>query len=101
MEESTENAQLEVLKSSGLLSEFVRNTRGKWNQAELEGLMMKIREQDITIAPDKIGAVLESERIAFAQESIADAREATINFDGLGLRRKREIFGNELKKRIR
>ncbi len=101
MEESTENAQLEVLKSSGLLSEFVRTTRGKWNQAELEGLMVKIREQNITVTPDKIGAVLEAERITFAQESIADAREATVDFDELGLRKKREIFGAELKRRIR
>jgi hypothetical protein len=101
MEENAENAQLEVLKSSGLLSEFVRTTKGKWNQAELESLMMRIREQNVTIAPDKIGAVLESERIAFAQESIVDAKEATVNFDELGLRRKREVFGTELKKRIR
>jgi hypothetical protein len=101
MEENSEDAQLEVLKSSGLLAEFVRNTKGKWNHAEFEGLMIKIREQNVTIAPEKIGAVLESERIAFAQESIVDAREATINFDELGLRSKREVFGNELKKRIR
>jgi hypothetical protein len=101
MEEGTENAQLEVLKNSGMLSEFVRNTRGKWNQSELESLMLKIKEQNITIAPDKIGAMLESERIAFAQESIVDAREATIDFDELGLKKKREVFGRELKKRIR
>ncbi|NYZ76336.1 hypothetical protein H0N98_03750 [Candidatus Micrarchaeota archaeon] len=101
MEENAENAQLEILKSSGLLSEFVRNTKGNWNQAELEALMTRIREQSITIATDKIGAVLESERIAFAQESIVDAREATVNFDELGLKRKREVFGSELKKRIR
>jgi hypothetical protein len=100
MEESTENAQLEVLKSSGLLSEFVRNTRGKWNQAELESLLVKMKEQNITIATDKIGAVLESERVAYAQKSEAEG-EMTVNFDGLGLRRKREVFGAELKKRIR
>lgn len=101
MEDGIENAQLEVLKNSGLLSEFVRTTKGKWNQAELEGLMLKIREQNIAIAPDKVGVMLEAERIAFAQESIVDAREATVNFDELGLRRKREVFGIELKKRIR
>ena len=101
MEEISEDAQLEVLKSSGLLAEFVRNTKGRWNQAELEGLMIKIRERNITIALEKIGSVLESERITFAQESIVDAREATVNFDELGLRSKREVFGSELKKRIR
>jgi hypothetical protein len=101
MEESTENAQLEILKSSGMLSEFVHTTKGNWNQAELEGLMLKIRERNITIAPDRIGAVLEAERVAFAQESIVDAKEATVSFDELGLRRKREVFGTELKRRIR
>jgi hypothetical protein len=100
MEEIAENAQIEVLKNSGLLSEFVRNTKGNWNQAEVEGLLMKIREQNITIAPDKLGALLESERVAFAQKGV-EGGETAVNFDELGLKRKREIFGSELKKRIR
>lgn len=100
MEEITENAQLEVLKNSGLLSEFVRNTKGNWNQAEVESLMIKIREQNITIAPDKLGALLESERVALAQKGAGEG-ETAVNFDELGLKKKREIFGSELKKRIR
>lgn len=100
MEEIAENAQIEVLKNSGLLSEFVRNTRGNWNQAELEGFLIKIREQNITIAVDKLGALLESERVAFAQKG-AEGGETAVNFDELGLKKKREIFGSELKKRIR
>src|SRR5271157_2805687 len=99
MEEIAENAQIEVLKNSGLLSEFVRNTKGNWNQAEVESLLIKIREQNITIAPDKLEALLESERVAFAQK--ADGGETAVNFDELGLKRKREVFGSELKKRIR
>lgn len=100
MEEMDENAQLEVLKSSGLLAEFVRNTKGTWSQVELESLLMRIREMNVTISPGKIGAMLESERVAIAQKSPV-VGETAFNFDELSLRRKREVFGSELKKRIR
>jgi hypothetical protein len=103
MEEETEKTQLEVLKSSGLLSEFVRSTEGKWNEADLEELLARIEKQDITISPEIIGAILESERVAYTQKIAEGSRdgEATVNFDELGLRKKREYLESEIKRRIR
>jgi len=102
MEENIENAQIELLKNSGLLSEFVRNSGGNWSQAELENLLSRIREQNITIHPDKVGAMLEAERIALSQKAVgSNEGEQAVNFDNLGLRKKREFLEKELKMRIR
>jgi len=98
-----EEMQLEVLKNSGLLSEFVRNTGGNWNQEDLDGLLSRIKEQNITVPLERIGAILESERVAYAQKLLEkkDEGETAVNFDELGLRRKREFLEVEIKRRMR
>jgi len=101
MEENIENAQIELLKNSGLLSEFVRKNGGNWSQTEFENLLLRIRGQNIIIHPEKVGAMLEAERIAFNQKAVGSSGEQAANFDDLGLRKKREFLESELKKRLR
>jgi len=102
MEENIENAQIELLKNSGLLSEFVRNGGGNWSITELESLMSRIKEQNITIHPEKVVAMLEAERTALSQKAVgSNEGEQAVSFDDLGLRGKREFLEKELKKRIR
>jgi hypothetical protein len=103
MGESQENTHAEVLKDSGLLAEFVRKTGGNWGQAEWEDLLARIRGQNITGPPEKVGAMLELERVAYAQKIAErkDGEEATVNFDELTLRKKREYLGCEIRRRIR
>lgn len=103
MEESAENTQIEILKSSGLLAEFVRNSGGTWNQAEVEGLLIRIRELNVTIPLEKIGTLLEAEKVAFMQK-IAENKtgvEETVNFGELSLGKKREFLGAEIKRKMK
>jgi hypothetical protein len=102
MVENIENAQIELLKNSGLLSEFVRKSGGNWSQTELENLLIRIREQNIIIHPEEVSAMLEAERIALSQKAaVSNDGEQAANFDDLGLRKKREFLEKELKRRIR
>jgi len=102
MVENIENTQIELLKNSGLLSEFLHKSGGNWSQVEFEGLLVKIREQNILIHPERVSAMLEAERVALSQNTtIKSDGEQAVNFDDLGLRKKREVLETELKKRIR
>jgi len=103
MEGGAQKNQVEVLKNSGLLSEFVRSTGGNWEQSDIESLVAKLREENITVTPEEIGTLLEAEKVACAQK-VTDKKteeEVTVNFDKLSLRKKREFLGIEIKKRIR
>lgn len=98
--EDEELKQLGLLKSSQIVSDFVEKQQGKWNHSDWEGLVKKVREQNITISDDKIGVLLEEERINYFNKKaeISEKKEPekivlndANNFDKLGKKREEEI----------
>lgn len=98
-----EDEQVQILKNSGLLTEFVRSTGGNWTQQDWEKLLEKVKERNIMLPPEVIGSLLEAERVACAQGVAGKESEGevAVNFDKLTLRKRRRYLEEEIRRRLR
>jgi len=98
-----EDKQLELLKNSGLLSEFVRSKGGSWSHQDWEQLLERIKQENITLPPEVIGTLLEAERVAYMQKlsERKEEGEVAVNFDKLTLRKRRSYLEEEIRRRMR
>ncbi|MEM3555412.1 MAG: hypothetical protein QXF56_01705 [Candidatus Micrarchaeia archaeon] len=96
-----EEKQLELLKNSGILSEFVQSTGGNWKHEDWEKLLERVRGENITLPPEVIGTLLEAERVAYMEKLSKSEGETAVNFEKLTLRKRRRYFEEEIKRRMR
>lgn len=78
----------------------MRSTGGNWEQSDIESLVAKLREENITVTPEEIGTLLEAEKVACAQK-VTDKKteeEVTVNFDKLSLRKRGNFWEERLKR---
>lgn|GEM_PF-3382523 len=95
-----EISQIELLKSSRILSNFVAQQKGNWNHSDWENLLKKLKEQNFALSNDKIGLLLDEEKRKYLEKRLDDVKkepekvvlEETHSFEKLGKKERRRYM---------
>jgi hypothetical protein len=95
-----ESKQIGLLKSSHILSNFVEKRHGSWNHGDWQELLKRVKEQNITVSEDKVGTLLEEERMNYFKKKseISEKKEpekivlSDANFDKMGKKERKKYM---------